>query len=294
VNIGVAVVDVTPGARIDPFYLGAQDETTVQGFAGTPVNVNGLTYDYLSPVGAAGASFPRQKRFYVVVDSGRDPFTGRSLAGHYVLRSWVNDVTPPSVSLLTTRVSAGRPTLVFRTTDTQSGVDPGSLTIGYKGALLAAAFYDRAAGLAVFTLPRSTPALTAGTRVRTKLISSDFQEAKNIDTIGPSIMPNTRVAAAQLHVVAGAAVDWLSPSANTCAAKRQRLVVAASAARPIASVRFAVDGRRFAVVRAGEHGLWRATLPARLAHGRHRLVATAVDVRGQRAAATRTVRACTG
>ncbi len=217
VNIGVSIVDVTPGARIDPFYLGAQDETTVQGFAGTPVDVNGLTYDYLAPVGAAGASFPRQGRFYVAVDSGRDPFTGRSLAGRYTLRSWVNDVTPPSASLLTTRVSAGRPTLVFRTNDTQSGVDPASLTIGYKGALVAAAFYDRAAGLAVFTLPRSTPALTAGTTVRTRMISSDFQEAKNIDTIGPSIMPNTRVATARLHVVAGVAVDWLSPSASTCA-----------------------------------------------------------------------------
>jgi hypothetical protein len=294
VNIGVSIVDVTPGARIDPFFLGAQDETTVQGFAGTPVDVNGLTYDYLSPVGAAGASFPRQGRFYVAVDSGRDPFTGRSLAGRYTLRSWVNDVTPPSASLLTTRVSAGRPTLVFRTTDTQSGVDPASLTIGYKGALVAAAFYDRAEGLAVFTLPRSTPALSAGTSVRTKMISSDFQEAKNIDTVGPGIMPNTRVGTAQLRVVAGPAVDWLSPSANTCVEKRQRLVVAASAARPLAAVRFAVDGRRFAVARAGEQGLWRATLPARLAHGTRTLTATAVDVRGERASATRTIHACNG
>ena len=54
-------------------------------------------------------------------------FTGRALAGRYVLRSWVNDVTPPSLQLLTTRVSAGRPTLVSRVTDTQSGVDPRSL-----------------------------------------------------------------------------------------------------------------------------------------------------------------------
>ena len=64
--------------QIDPFYLGALDENTVQGYAGTPVDVNGLTYDYLDPIGAAGASFPRQQTFYVSVDSGRRPLHRRS------------------------------------------------------------------------------------------------------------------------------------------------------------------------------------------------------------------------
>ena len=73
VNAGVSVIMETPGARVDPFYLGARDENTVQGFAGTPVNVNALTSGYLLPVGAAGAAFPRQQRFFVAVDSGRDP-----------------------------------------------------------------------------------------------------------------------------------------------------------------------------------------------------------------------------
>src|SRR4029077_13274724 len=172
VNIGVSIVTQTPGARIDPWYLGSLDENTVQGEAGTPVDVNGLTYDYLLPVGAAGASFPRQGQFYVAVDSGRERFTDKSAAGAYVLRSWVNDVTPPSVQLLTTRVSAGRPTLVVRTLDSQSGVDPGSLAIGYKGALIAASSFDRASGLAIFTLPAQASALKAGT-VTTGMVSSD-------------------------------------------------------------------------------------------------------------------------
>jgi minor extracellular serine protease Vpr len=292
VNVGVSVLDATPQARIDPFYLGAQDESTVQGFAGTPVNVNSLTYGYLAPVGAAGAAFPRQGNFYVAVDSGRDPFTGRRLAGRYVLRSWVNDLSPPSLALLTTRVSAGRPTIAFRATDTQSGVDPESLTFGYKGALVAIAFYDRASGLAVFTLPRSTPALTAGTSVRARMLASDFQEAKNVDTIGPRIMPNTRVAATRLRVVAGIAVDWLSPAAHSCARRSQRFVVAASGPRAIVSVRFAVDGKRFAVDRSPSHGLWSATRPGRLERGAHMVTALAIDARGRRGAATRTVRAC--
>ena len=161
-NAGVSVVGRVPGVQIDPFYLGALDENTVQGYAGTPVDVNALTYDYLDPISAAGSSFPRQQTFYVAVDSGRDRFTGQRLAGPYVLRSWVNDVTPPTLKLLTTQVAAGRPTIVVRSLDTQSGVDPLSLTIGYKGVLVGAASYDPISGIAVFPLPTSAPTLKTG------------------------------------------------------------------------------------------------------------------------------------
>ena len=82
-------------ALIDPFILGAPDENTVQGYAGTPFDVNGFTFDYLAPVQAAAADFPRQKAYYVAVDSPRDTFTGELLTGKYLLNAWVNDVTPP-------------------------------------------------------------------------------------------------------------------------------------------------------------------------------------------------------
>src|SRR4051794_20235904 len=135
-NIGVAVMAQPPGGRIDPFLLGAPDENEVQGFAGTPVDVNELTPDYLVPVGAAAAELPRQQAFYVSVDSGRDELDGRSLAGPYVLRSWVNDVTPPRVQLVTATVSAGRPTLVVRATDAGAGVDPYSIAVSVGGTLV--------------------------------------------------------------------------------------------------------------------------------------------------------------
>jgi subtilase family protein/PA domain-containing protein len=293
VNIGVSILDRVEGARIDPFYLGAKDESTVQGFAGTPVDVNALTYNYLAPVGAAGASFPRQGRYYIALDSPRDPFTGESLAGRYVLRSWVNDVTPPSLQLLTTRVSAGRATLVFRALDTQSGVDPASLTVGYKGVLIAVGSYDWQTGLAVFPLPTSVPTLAAGTTVRTKMIASDFQEAKNIDTIGPSIMPNTRTSVVPMRIVRGVAVDWLDPGADTCVQRSARAVVAASAPGRITSVLFAVDGRQVAVDRRDDQGVWSVSLPT-LKKGAHTLTATAMAANGSRAAARRRVRACRG
>ncbi|MDX6486624.1 MAG: minor extracellular serine protease Vpr, partial [Gaiellaceae bacterium] len=275
VNAGVVVVDEATGARNDPWFLGAKDESTVLGFAGTPIDVNSLTYDYLAPVGAAGAEFPADGRYYVAVDSGRDPFSGRSLAGRYVLRSWVNDVKPPSLQLLTTRVSAGRPTLVFRTLDSQSGVDPQSLAIGYQGFLVAVGSFDRETGLAVFPLPGSVPELTPGS-VRARMISSDYQETKNIDTTGVKIMPNTRTSNATMQVVSGAAVDVLVPAPNTCVAKRQRVTVAASSKSKVVSVRFSVDGKRFAVDRSDEQGIWSVRLPTRLAQLRRAYVLTVV------------------
>ena len=110
VNFGVAVQSRVGRARsIDPWLLSAPDENTVQGYAGTPVNVNGIMVDYQADIGAAGAVFASPGRYYFSVDSRSDPVTGKSLAGSYVLRSWVNDLKPPKVTLLTTRVAAGRP-----------------------------------------------------------------------------------------------------------------------------------------------------------------------------------------
>jgi minor extracellular serine protease Vpr len=287
VNAGVSIVSETPGARIDPFYLGAADESTVQGFAGTPVDVNALTSGYLLPVGAAGASFPRQQRFFVAVDSGRDRFTSHRLAGHYVLRSWVDDVTPPTIQLLTTRVAAGRPTLVLRVRDTQSGVDPASLTIGYQGALIGASVYDPTDGIAVFPLPNTAPTLADGTR-ELRIVASDFQEAKNIETVGPSIMPNTRSTRVHLRVVAGTTVTWITPAAGACLAKQQELTVAVSSSHPVTGVRFLLDGRTLAAGHRADE-LWDATAStAKTMPGRHRLVA----VTNGGTSARRIVRTC--
>jgi len=128
------------------------------------------------------------------------------------------------------------------------------------------------------------------------MISSDYQEAKNIDTIGPSIMPNTRSVSVQIRVVAGVAVDWLEPEQSACVLQpRERLVVAASGPRGIATVRFAIDGRRVAVVRKGDQGLWFATVSTRgLARGSHTITVVAADDKGHAAAERRGLRVCHG
>jgi hypothetical protein len=284
VNAGVSILAQSDGARIDPWYLGRKDENTVQGFTGTPVDVNELTYDYLQPIGVAGVAFPQPGTYYVAVDSGRGQFDDRRLAGRYTLRSWVNDVRPPAVQLLTARVTAGRPTLAFRTTDTQSGVDPASLTIGYQGVLVGAGSFDRATGIATFPLPASVPALRAAT-VQVRLMSSDFQEAKNVDTSGRKLMPNTRTTSVRVRVVAGTTVSWLRA---TC----RRLTVVAGSPRRVVAVRFSVDGRRVATDRSGSQGVWSSGV--RIRRGKHTVVATAVDGKGGTASARRTVRSCSG
>jgi hypothetical protein len=137
------------------------------------------------------------------------------------------------------------------------------------------------------------PKLAVAATVRTKMVSSDYQEAKNIDTIGPSIMPNTRTSFAGMRVVRGVAIDWLMPAASACVRAGGSAIVAASAPGRLASVRFAVDGRRYAVDRRDEQGIWSAGLPA-MKQGAHALTATAVAANGSRATARRMVRTCRG
>ena len=292
VNFGVSVLAETPGALVDPFVLGSQDENDVQGYAGTPTDINSLTYDANVDIGAAGAQYPRLQRFYVAVDSRADPFTNAPLKGTYILESWVNDVTPPSVRLLTTRVTAGRPTLAAEVVDTGSGVDPLSLVIAYGGALVGASAYDPFTGVALFGLPATAPKLKAG-KVTSIIEASDFQESKNIETVGPDIFPNTAFQRSTVTVVAGPAVDWLLPPAGTCALATDRLAVTATSTRTVRQVVFYDGARRVATDRTGPGGVFSAVWhTAGLAGGKHLLTATLTDAAGRTATATETMRVC--
>jgi minor extracellular serine protease Vpr len=291
-NVGVAIESATPGSLVDPWFLGAANERTVQGYAGTPVNVNELMPDWHSDVGAAGASFPKLTTFYVAVDSGADPFTHRSLAGAYRLRSWVNDVRPPSVRLLTTRVGAGRPTIVARVQDAGAGVDPLSLTLAYRGVLVGASEYDPSTGLTLFPLPREARQLPAGV-THAVISASDYQEGKNINSVGDEIFPNTTFRDVTITGVPGPALTWVLPAANRCVAKTAALVVTASSTRPIRSVRFFADGKQIDVDRGGADRVYTGSWGTRLLPaGPHVLRAVATDAAGRGAAASRSVRVC--
>ena len=292
VNLGVAVIAATPGSFINPWLLGSPDENDVQGQAATPVNVNALTPDFRLPVGAAAAIFPSLKRFWVAVDSSRDEYTGRSLRGRYVLRYWVNDLRPPSVSLVTRRVVAGRPTIVFRVRDPGAGVNPLSLLLSYRRGTLAASAYDVSSGLALFVLPSSAPRLTRG-RMSALAVASDYQESKNVNTFGRNIMPNTRFRPVNIRIVRGTTIDWLLPNRGACVRGRVPLLVVAGSTSRISSVRFFDGRRRIGADRSGSAGLYSATWAAlRARRGRHVLRAVVTTRGGRRVAASRRVRVC--
>jgi hypothetical protein len=311
VNAGVVVV--RPALRIDasittllssnapihPWFLGSLDENDVLGYAGIPVNVNGLMEsDFLFNVGAAGGVFLPAGRYYVSVDSGRDLFTGRSQAGPYTLRSWVDDVRPPSVTLITRTLTAGRPTIVAKVTDAKSGVDPLSLLLFFGRAQITgeesvtATMFDPQTGIAVFTTPRNVDALTPGLSFM-RIVASDFQETKNINTEGANPMPNTNIRGVRINVVNRPTITWIAPGKNACLAARQRLLVVANDTAPISSVGFFDGNRQIGRVRRNVAGLyqttWRTTGRRR---GAHTLTAVVSDVRGREAEASVRVRIC--
>jgi minor extracellular serine protease Vpr len=298
VNFGAAVWFNSAGAFSHPWLLGSKDENDVQGQGGIPVNVNNYTAGYGAEVGAAGLVFPRPKRYWISVDAGRDTFTNERLAGRYVLRSWTNDVYPPVVRLLTTRVSAGRPLIVARVLDFParrgaSGIDPSSLVLAYQRALVGASLYDAASGLVVFGLPSQAPAIPRR-KISATIMAADFQEAKNLSTPRGSILPNTTFREVSIRGVAGPAVTWVSPRRNACVARRrQELVVVATSTARVRNVAFLVDGRRVATRRGTGTELYSAVWQTgRAKRGKHRVTAVVRDVRGRAHGAVRTVRVC--
>ena len=293
INFGVSVVSQSANSSIDPFVLGSQDENDVQGAAGIPVNVNPVMYDFRANV-EAGAVFPLTKRYYIAVDSGTDPFSGQSFPGQYVLKAWINDVTPPALKLLTTRVTAGRPTIVALATDAQSGIDPLSLVFEYNGnVLIGAAAYDVVSGLAVFPIPSAAPVLAAGKKKATTLSSSDFQEAKNVNTIGTNILPNTSYADTNVEVVNGPSLTWLLPSANSCVDTTTRFVVSAASTKKVNTVSFAVDKKKLGSDKGDSLGLFiKDWNPKGTKKGKHTLYATLHDAAGHTLTQSRSVRVC--
>jgi len=289
-NAGVAVLASAPNALVEPWFLGSLNENDVQGYPGTPVNVNGLTFEYQFDNQAAAVDFPHEGRYFVSVDSRADPYTDEPLRGAYLLHSWQNDVTPPRFTLLTKVVTPGRPLIAAVATDRGAGVDPLSLVIGYKNALLLAALYDPVTGLIIWPLD-GAPKIGLG-RTPMIAVASDYQESKNIDQAG-NILPNTAFRSVRLRAVARPTLTWLLPRPKACVAKTEPLFVIAGASHGVRTVKFFDGKRALGTVKRGSEGLfsfqWRTK---KAKHGRHVLRAVVTDRRGARAAATRVARVC--
>jgi hypothetical protein len=308
VNAGVVVTRPSPrldasitallssNQPIHPWFLGSLDENDVLGYAGIPVNVNGQLPDFLYSIGTAGGVFLPPGRYYVSVDSGRDLFNGRSLAGRYTLRSWVNDVRPPRVQVLTRTLSAGRPTIVAKVTDAQSGVDPMALQLFFgpstRRSSVGATLWDPATGIAAFSIPREALPLDAETQFM-QVVASDYQESKNINTESDTPLPNTRFQGIRAEAVNRPTVTWITPEKGRCLAARQKLLVVANDNVQISSVGFFDGNRQIGRVRKNVAGLYEMTWrTGGKRKGVHTLTAVASDVRGREAEAKQTVRIC--
>jgi subtilisin family serine protease len=183
-NLGAVLLTRASGVRVSPRLVVAGDENRLTGFTALPVNDNPYQmYGEVEPV--VGAIAPAPGAYDVVFDTpaGAKP-------GKFTFRVWLNDVKPPVVRLLTQAVRRGSPVRVA-ISDPGSGVDPRSIVLNID-ALRPQAVFKRG----VLTIPSTN--LSRGTH-RLRLVVSDYQEAKNMENVGP-ILPNTRTFTATVIV----------------------------------------------------------------------------------------------
>jgi hypothetical protein len=163
----------------------ADDENHLTGYPGLPLVINPYVDSFGAPRPVAGAVRPGAGTYDVVFDT-----TAGTRTGPYTFRFWVNDVTPPSVKLLT---PAPKPTvgLQLAVADAGAGVDPRSLTATIDGKSVDVSFTR---GRATIRLGVLAPG-----RHRLVFSASDYQELKNMENV-PRILPNTTTFTAAFRV----------------------------------------------------------------------------------------------
>ena len=179
-NFGVAITSHAHGVRVEPRIVAGGDENRLEGETAIPLNYNPYLRTYGDYAPAAGVIQPRAGAYDVVFDSPT-----AAGAGPFTFRFWVNDRTPPSVTIASRAVHRGR-RLVVRLADAGSGVDPTSLRVWLDGTETEPPRV--AAGRALVP----TTGLEPG-RHALRVQVSDYQETRNMENTG-AILPNTRVA----------------------------------------------------------------------------------------------------
>jgi hypothetical protein len=174
-NIGAVITSRAKGVKVSPRLVVAGDENRLTGYDGLPINLNPYQdYSRVEPVVAAIA--PAPGKYDLVFDT---PAGGKP--GRFTFRVWSNDVSPPTIRILTRTLSRGAP-LRFAVTDKGSGVDVGSIKAKVDGKVLPFVY--------AHGVLRFRGALKPGAH-HYALTASDYEEAKNMENVGP-ILPNTR------------------------------------------------------------------------------------------------------
>jgi len=178
-NFGAVVVSHAKDVRVSPRLVAGGDENRLVGYTALPVNLNPYRgFGRVEPV--VGAVLPAPGAYDFVFDT---PPGGK--AGKFTFRVWMNDTTPPGIRAL----PASRAAIRLAVSDKGAGVDPASLAPKVDGTLRG------------FTFARGvlTVRNVGAGRHRVTLSASDYQEAKNMENVGP-ILPNTRTFSANVTV----------------------------------------------------------------------------------------------
>jgi hypothetical protein len=178
-NFGVIVTGQARNVSVTPRIVFPGDENHLVGVPALPLNEDPYqdTFGQLEPVSAVIA--PSSRIYDVVFDT-----RGRSQAGPFTFRLWINDTAPPVVKLLAQTVSAGQAKLLLSVTDKGSGVDPSSLVARVDGQKRGVSVLSGGkVAVIVDGLARGKHTL--------ELTVSDYQETKNMEAFG-NPLPNTR------------------------------------------------------------------------------------------------------
>jgi subtilisin family serine protease len=174
-NFGVAVLS----GNAVPHVTFPDDEHRLVGYTGLPLDINPYRGSYGNARRIAGAILPAPGAYDIVFDT-----RAAGGAGTFRFRYWTNDVTPPTLRV----VSARNRRIVVSATDAGAGVDPASIAASVDGRAARATF---ASGRITITAPSG--------RHRLQVVAADYQETKNMEDV-PKIRPNTRTLAATVTV----------------------------------------------------------------------------------------------
>jgi subtilisin family serine protease len=180
-NFGVVVLS---GARVSPRVVVAGDENRLVGVTGLPVAINPYIDSYGEARPVAGAIRPGPGGYDIVFDTPAGPAAG------FTYRFWIDDVTPPTVRLLSPKAKQGG-TLTLAVADSGAGVDPRSLTAKIDGRPVPVSFGGGRATVSLGTTSPGTHALVFS--------AADYQELKNMENV-LRILPNTRTFRATIRV----------------------------------------------------------------------------------------------
>jgi subtilisin family serine protease len=186
VNFGVVVL----AGRVSPRLVYAGNENHLVGYTGLPVDIDPYLRTYGLPEPIVGAVRQGPGSFDFVFDT-----TSPAAAGPFSFRFWVNDVTPPTLRLLTPWIKPAGNVLVAAT-DAGSGVDPNAIRGTVDGHNVHTDYSARTGRITI-----KAGRLVRG-RHRLVLQVSDYMEQKNMENTGP-LLPNTGTLRATIVVAGG-------------------------------------------------------------------------------------------